>query len=46
MAHDKKARNGRLTLILSRGIGEAFIERDADIPALTRFLDKETDQPS
>jgi 3-dehydroquinate synthase len=46
MAHDKKARNGRLTLILSRGIGQAFIERDVDIPALTRFLDKETDQPS
>jgi 3-dehydroquinate synthase len=42
MAHDKKARNGRLTLILSRGIGQAFIQRDADISPLRQFLTKET----
>ncbi len=41
MAHDKKARNGRLTLILSRGIGQAFIQRDADIAPLRDFLDSE-----
>jgi 3-dehydroquinate synthase len=38
MAHDKKAKAGKLTLILSRGIGQAFIQRDADIPALKTFL--------
>jgi len=25
MAHDKKAENGKLTLILTRGIGQAFV---------------------
>ena len=41
MAHDKKARNGRLTLILSKGIGQAYIQRDADISPLRDFLAKE-----
>jgi len=31
MAHDKKAEAGRLTFILSRGIGQAFISKDTDI---------------
>ena len=38
MAHDKKARNGRLTLILARGIGQAYIQRDADLTPLKQFL--------
>ncbi len=38
MAHDKKARNGRLTLILARGIGQAYIQRDADLEPLRQFL--------
>lgn len=38
MAHDKKARNGRLTLILARGIGQAYIQRDADLDPLRQFL--------
>jgi len=38
MAHDKKARNGRLTLILARGIGQAYIQRDADLQPLKEFL--------
>jgi len=42
MAHDKKARNGRLTLILSRGIGKAFIQRDVDTAPILKFLEKET----
>jgi 3-dehydroquinate synthase len=46
MAHDKKARNGRLTLILSKGIGAAYIQRDADISSLRHFLAKEADAPS
>ncbi len=41
MAHDKKARNGRLTLILARGIGQAFIQKDAETPPLRHFLAKE-----
>ena len=28
MAQDKKVRHGKLTFILARGIGEAFIARD------------------
>lgn len=46
MAHDKKARNGKLTLILSKGIGQAFIQRDADTGRLREFLSKETGVPS
>ena len=38
MAHDKKARNGKLTLILARGIGQAYIQHDADLDALRQFL--------
>jgi 3-dehydroquinate synthase len=41
MAHDKKARNGRLTLILMRGIGQAYIERDIDVGQLREFLEEE-----
>ncbi|HEV7691207.1 MAG TPA: 3-dehydroquinate synthase [Hyphomonadaceae bacterium] len=41
MAHDKKARNGRLTLILSRGIGKAYIQRDVDTGPILKFLEKE-----
>lgn len=38
MAHDKKARQGRLTLILARGIGQAYVSRDVDIGSLRDFL--------
>ncbi len=41
MAHDKKARNGKLTLILARGIGQAYIQRDADQEPLRQFLASE-----
>jgi 3-dehydroquinate synthase len=41
MAHDKKARNGRLTLILSRGIGRAYIQRDVETAPILKFLEKE-----
>lgn len=30
MGHDKKARDGGLTFVLARGIGQAFITRDVD----------------
>jgi 3-dehydroquinate synthase len=46
MAHDKKARNGRVTLILAKGIGKAYIQRDADISPLRHFLAAETGSPS
>lgn len=42
MAHDKKAKNGRLTLILARGIGKSYIQRDADTGPLLAFLESET----
>jgi 3-dehydroquinate synthase len=28
MRHDKKAHGGRMTFILARGIGQAFLSRD------------------
>ncbi len=45
MAHDKKARNGRLTLILAKGIGKAFIACDADVSPLLDFLQREAALP-
>jgi 3-dehydroquinate synthase len=41
MAGDKKAEGGRLTLILARGIGDAFVARDVDAGAVTAFLERE-----
>jgi len=38
MRQDKKAEAGRLTFILVRGIGEAFVSRDVDEAPLTDFL--------
>lgn len=38
MAGDKKAEGGRLTLILVRGIGQAFVERAVDPVQLIEFL--------
>jgi 3-dehydroquinate synthase len=34
MEHDKKAQGGQLTLILARGIGHAFVQRNADRAAI------------
>ncbi|MFN4091761.1 MAG: 3-dehydroquinate synthase [Brevundimonas sp.] len=41
MAGDKKAEGGRLTLILARGVGEAFVQKDADADAVQAFLKSE-----
>jgi 3-dehydroquinate synthase len=38
MAHDKKAQGGRVTFILARGIGEAFLDGDVALDEVTRFL--------
>jgi 3-dehydroquinate synthase len=40
MAQDKKVRQGRLTFILARGIGEAFVERDADLGVVRGVLEE------
>ena len=37
MGQDKKVRGGKLTLILVRGIGEAFITRDVASNDRARF---------
>jgi 3-dehydroquinate synthase len=39
MRGDKKAEAGRLTFILARGIGKAFVTREVDERALTALLD-------
>ena len=41
MAQDKKVRAGRMTLILARRIGEAFITRDVETAEIEAFLDDE-----
>jgi 3-dehydroquinate synthase len=38
MAQDKKVKRGKLTLILARGIGAAFIEQDVDQAEIRGFL--------
>jgi 3-dehydroquinate synthase len=40
MRGDKKAANGRLALVLVRGIGRAYLEKNVDEAALTRFLEQ------
>jgi 3-dehydroquinate synthase len=41
MAQDKKNTGGALTLILARRIGEAFVQKSADIAPLRAFLERE-----
>ncbi len=41
MHQDKKVRDGRLTLVLVKGIGEAFITRDVTAPEVGEFLSRE-----
>lgn len=42
MRGDKKAQDGKLTLILMRGIGKSFVARDIDEGALLSFLEQVT----
>ena len=44
MRQDKKAQGGRLTFILSRGIGEAFIARDVADGDVLDFLTEDLRQ--
>ena len=49
MAQDKKVRDGKLTFILARGIGEAFIARDVprrQVRALPRRRDAAPLEPA
>jgi 3-dehydroquinate synthase len=41
MAQDKKVKGGKLALVLVRRIGEAFLERNVKMDALTKFLGRE-----
>jgi 3-dehydroquinate synthase len=41
IAQDKKVVRGALTFILTRGIGQAFIERNVDPAAVAAFLEEE-----
>ena len=45
MRQDKKAEGGRLTLILARGLGRAFVARDVDPVAVRDFLISEGAHP-
>ncbi len=38
MGQDKKVRDGKLTFILVRGIGEAFVARDVPADTVRAFL--------
>jgi len=38
MGQDKKAEGGRLTFILNRALGDAFVARDVDPEAILQFL--------
>jgi 3-dehydroquinate synthase len=41
MAHDKKNESGKITLILARGLGRAFIQKGCDANDLLSFLSSE-----
>ena len=41
MTHDKKMEKGRLTFLLTRGIGRTFLARDVELADVAAFLDNE-----
>jgi 3-dehydroquinate synthase len=45
IAQDKKVKRGRLTFILSRGIGRAFIAEDVPSDKVRAFLEQEAAKP-
>ena len=44
MAQDKKVKGGKLALVLVRGIGQAYLERDVPMDRLTAFLARECER--
>ena len=45
MRQDKKVRDGQMSLVLARGIGEAFLTRQISAPTLEAFLARHIAQP-
>ncbi len=45
MGQDKKAEGGRLTFILARGLGQAFVAKDVDPGQMKDFLIEEGARP-
>ena len=45
MVQDKKAEGGRLTFILAKGLGQAFVARDVDAAQVRAFLIEEGARP-
>jgi 3-dehydroquinate synthase len=43
IAQDKKVKSGRLTFILTRGVGKAFIASDVSAERVNTFLERQTD---
>ena len=46
MGQDKKVRDGKLTLILVRGIGQAFVSRDVSTETVQAFLSRQLREKS
>ena len=46
MQQDKKVQDGRLTLILLRAVGDAFVTRDVDAADVAAFLEREVQLPA
>lgn len=44
MGADKKRRNGRVSFILTRGVGRAFVDREVDLADVERFLERAASQ--
>lgn len=44
MTHDKKVAQGRITLILARGIGQAFVTAETSAAAIMSFLTDKTEK--
>jgi 3-dehydroquinate synthase len=44
MAQDKKVKGGKLALVLVRGIGQAYVERDVALGRFSAFLARECDR--
>ncbi len=45
MTQDKKAQNGKITLILAKSIGEAYVDTQVDSQNLYNFIQKQIEQP-
>jgi 3-dehydroquinate synthetase len=40
MRHDKKVQGGRITFVLARGVGQAFLARDVDLSEVSGLLEQ------